>query len=134
MKISLLTISIFIYIICIFIFIISISFTFANLWISNNVVKYIEIKEVLKGRSCVEEVERYCYNQYKYEVGYSVNTKKYNKCKINRIFDDCSVSDCVEIHGLGIIDPKSTKEEVQDMVDKHFIQPEVMECFEMEER
>jgi len=73
--------------ICLIVFLVSIT-------ISLNADKFVQIKQIIKGRTCLEETQSFCYN-----VCGKENYDCYNECKFTNFIDRCSYEDCIDYYG-----------------------------------
>lgn len=67
--------------------------------IAMNADTYVEMKEVLGERSCMDNVMRLCYNVHRGGDGFGVNNDKYNECKFTTFIEQCSYEDCMDYFG-----------------------------------
>ena len=80
---------------------------------------------------CLKGVKDYCRNLYKEDNEYGVDTEKYNKCKMEKFYSDCSKEDCIRYFAYNIKGDlgSMTQEEAQYFVDEHIVEPDIINCF-----
>lgn len=73
---------------------------------------------------CLEDVKAKCSH---------LDGNKYNECKWDKFYSECSKGDCLEYWGYNIVIPSQlTLEESKMLVDHGFLEKDILKCYEEE--